>query len=179
MESLIDFRSNAVAAPNMQQVPPSSDGGNQSSDELSSKGKAPPASNANSLEFLMFDLSAPSVGNFSAVQGTSGAPSTASRQNVSLDSVSPATPAEQFLALASTIGSSPGINVPQEPSNVSPLRAKTDINCDYRVKAPEGHVFPSVQKQPSPLFSDSDNSFSKQKCTSRVEVLNSQVIIGV
>ncbi|XWS70810.1 hypothetical protein CRYUN_Cryun03dG0081100 [Craigia yunnanensis] len=78
MESLIDFSrvsepSNAEAAPNMQQEPPSSDGGNQSSDQLFSKGKAPPTSNANSLELLLFDLSAPSlepVDNVSAVPGT-------------------------------------------------------------------------------------------------------------
>ncbi|XP_022731389.1 probable ADP-ribosylation factor GTPase-activating protein AGD14 isoform X2 [Durio zibethinus] len=134
MESLIDFSmdsepSNAVAAPNMQQVPPSSDGGNQSSDELSSNGKAPPATNVNALEFLLFDLSAPSVvavDNASAVPGTAGAPSTASGQNISLDSVSLSAPTEQFFALTSTVGSSTVplvINIPQKPSNhgTSPL----------------------------------------------------------
>ncbi|XWS70807.1 hypothetical protein CRYUN_Cryun03dG0080800 [Craigia yunnanensis] len=134
MESLIDFSrdsepSNAEAAPNMQQETPSSDGGNQSSDELFSKGKAPPASNANSLELLLFDLSAPSlepVDNVSAVQGTASAQSTASGQNISLDSVSPAAPAEPLLALTSSNGSSsvpPVINVSQKPSNVDPLQS--------------------------------------------------------
>ncbi|XP_022731390.1 uncharacterized protein LOC111285942 isoform X3 [Durio zibethinus] len=185
MESLIDFSmdsepSNAVAAPNMQQVPPSSDGGNQSSDELSSNGKAPPATNVNALEFLLFDLSAPSVvavDNASAVPGTAGAPSTASGQNISLDSVSLSAPTEQFFALTSTVGSSTVplvINIPQKPSNVSPLQGSTDINSDYTVKAPERHVFPIVQKHQSSMFSASDNSFSAQRSTRTVEALNSQ-----
>ncbi|XWS73047.1 hypothetical protein CRYUN_Cryun02cG0092100 [Craigia yunnanensis] len=185
MESLIDFSvdsepSNALAAPNIQQVPPASDGGNQSSNKLSSKGKTPPASNANSLEFLLFDQSAPSVvpvGNVSAVPGTPGDASTASGQNISLHRVSPAAPTEQLLALTSTNGSStvpPVINLPQKPSNVGPLQSITDINCDYRVKNPEGHVFPGVQKHQSSVFSASDNSFSTQQSTRTVEALNNQ-----
>lgn len=131
MGSLIDFDMdseppNSVAAPNMQQVPPSSDGGNQSSNELSSKEK-------DSLEFLLFDLSAPSVlpvDNVSAVPHTAGAPSTAlGVQNIPLDNVSPAAPAEQLLALPSTNCSStvpPVTNIPQNPSNVGPLQSVTD-----------------------------------------------------
>ncbi|XVE63579.1 hypothetical protein DITRI_Ditri07aG0031200 [Diplodiscus trichospermus] len=147
MESLIDFSmdsepSNAVVAPNIQQVPPSSDVVNQSSDELSSKGKTPPASNTNTLEFLLFDLSGPSVmpvDNVSAMPGIAGSSSTASGQNISLDSVSPAAPAEELLALT-TIGSltaPPVIDVPQKPSNIGPLQATTHINCDNGVKASE------------------------------------------
>ncbi|XVE98507.1 hypothetical protein REPUB_Repub03eG0112500 [Reevesia pubescens] len=183
--SLIDFSidsepSNAVAAPDMQQTPPSSGGGNQSLDELSSKGKATPASNANSLEYLLFDLSAPSLvptDNVSAVPGTAGAPSTASGQNISWDSVSPAAPAEQLLAWPSAVGSStlpPVINVPQKPSNMDPLQATTDIDGDSRVEAPKGNVFPCMQTHQSAVFSASDNSFSAQQSTRTVEALNSQ-----
>ncbi|OMO52328.1 Arf GTPase activating protein [Corchorus capsularis] len=79
--SLIDFSmdsepSNAETAIITQQVPPSSDGGKQSSDENPSKGKAPPASSTNSLELLLFDLSDPS-------EASAAAPSTASGQNIS------------------------------------------------------------------------------------------------
>ncbi|EOY31345.1 ArfGap/RecO-like zinc finger domain-containing protein, putative [Theobroma cacao] len=180
MESLIDFStdsepSNAVAAPDMQQVPPSNDAGDQSSDELSSKDKAPPASSANSLEFLLFDLSTPSVepvDNVSAVPGTTGAPSTASGQSISVDSVSPAATAEQILALTS-IGFStmpPVINVLQKPSNVGPLQATTHINGDYRVKAPEGQ-----QKHQSSMFSVSDNCFTSQQSNTTVEASHSQL----
>ncbi|XVF47941.1 hypothetical protein PTKIN_Ptkin03bG0150000 [Pterospermum kingtungense] len=163
IESLIDFTmdsepsSNAVAAPNMQQVPPSTDGGNQPSDELSTKGKTRPASNPNSLELLLFDLSAPSVlpvDNVSAVPCTTGAPSTALGQNIPLDNVPPAAPAEQLLALTSTEYSStvpPVKNVPRNPSNVGPLQSITDSNCDHRVKDPE-------PGNPSPKHNDQQSS---------------------
>ncbi|XP_039043104.1 probable ADP-ribosylation factor GTPase-activating protein AGD14 [Hibiscus syriacus] len=137
MESLIDFSmdalpSNAEASPNLLPAPPSSDVGNQT-DELSSKGKATPESNANPLDLFLFDLSAPSmvpVDNVSTVPGSAGAPPTASGQNISLNSMSPAIPEGQILALASKKGSSPvppAINVPQ-------------------VQSPYGHVFPRMQK---------------------------------
>ncbi|PPD79499.1 hypothetical protein GOBAR_DD23560 [Gossypium barbadense] len=166
IESLIDFSmdsepSNAAATPNMQQVPPSSKGGNQSSDELSSKGKAPPASNANPLDFLLFDLAAPSavpVDNVSAVLGTSGAPSTASGQNTSLNSISPAAPEGQLFTLTSSSSSSPvppTVNVPQ-------------------VQSPHGHVFPSMQKHQSSLFPASDNSFFTEQSNQTTEASNSQ-----
>ncbi|KAK8679209.1 hypothetical protein V6N13_144673 [Hibiscus sabdariffa] len=165
VESLIDFSmdvepSNAEAAPNMQQVPSSSDGGNQP-DELSSKGKAPLASNANPLDLLLFDLSAPSVvpvDNVSAVPDTTSAPPTASGQNISLNCISPATPERQILALTSKNGSSP---IP--PANNVP-----------QLQSPHGHVFPSMQKYQSSMFSASDNSFSAEQSTRTVEALNSQ-----
>ncbi|GMI81171.1 NSP (nuclear shuttle protein)-interacting GTPase [Hibiscus trionum] len=165
MDSLIDFSmdvepSIAEAAPNMQQVPSSGDGGNQS-DELSSKGKAPLASNANPLDLLLFDLSAPSVvsvNNVSAVPDTTSAPSTASGQNISLNCIYPATPERQILTLTSKNGSSPvppAIHVPQ-------------------IQPPQGHVFPNMQKHQSSMFSASDNSFSAEQSTRTVEALNSQ-----
>ncbi|OMO80489.1 Arf GTPase activating protein [Corchorus olitorius] len=126
--SLIDFSmdsepSNAETAITIQQVPPSSDGGKQSSDENPSKGKAPPASSANSLELLLFDLSDPSelsVNNVSPVPGTAAAPSTASGQNICFDAFSPEGPSAQALALTTTIGSptvSSAIDAQQKPSN--------------------------------------------------------------
>ncbi|KAA3476808.1 putative ADP-ribosylation factor GTPase-activating protein AGD14 [Gossypium australe] len=170
-ESLIDFSmdskpSNAVAEPNVQQVPPSSDGGSQSSDDLSSMGKAPPASNANSLEALLFDLSVSSsaVANVSAAPGIICAQSTASGQNISLDGVSAAAPAEKILALTR--------------SNAGPLQVTTDINCDYEVKAPEGHGFPCMQQHQPSLFPASDNNFPAHPNSKSVEALNSQVVIG-
>ncbi|KAG8491719.1 hypothetical protein CXB51_015153 [Gossypium anomalum] len=167
-ESLIDFSmdskpSNAVAEPNVQHVPPSSDGGGQSSDDLSSMGKAPPASIANSLEALLFDLSVSSsaVANVSAAPGIICAQSTASGQNISLVGVSAAAPAEKILTLTR--------------SNAGPLQVTTDINCDYEVKAPEGHGFPCMQHQPS-LFPASDNNFPAHRNSKAVEALNSQPV---
>ncbi|XP_039024386.1 arf-GAP domain and FG repeat-containing protein 2-like [Hibiscus syriacus] len=165
MENLIDFSMdalplNAEAAPHLLPVPPSSDGGNQT-DELSSKGKAPPASNANPLDLLLFDLSAPSVvpvDNVTAIPGTAGAPSTASGQKISLNIISPATPEGHILASTSKKGSSPvptSINVPQ-------------------VQSPYGNVFPSMQKHQSSMFSASDSSFSAEQSPRTVETLNNQ-----
>ncbi|XP_012451970.1 probable ADP-ribosylation factor GTPase-activating protein AGD14 isoform X3 [Gossypium raimondii] len=168
-ESLIDFSmdskpSNAVAEPNVQQVPPSSDGCSQSSDDLSSMGKAPPASNANSFEALLFDLSVSSsaVANVSAAPGIICAQSTASGQNISLDGVSAAAPAETILTLTR--------------SNAGPLQVTTDINCDYEVKAPEGHGFPCMQQHQPSLFPASDNNFPAHRNSKVVEALNSQPV---
>ncbi|TYI76142.1 hypothetical protein E1A91_D06G055700v1 [Gossypium mustelinum] len=168
-ESLIDFSmdskpSNAVAEPNVQQVPPSSDGGSQSSDDLSSMGKAPPASNANSLEALLFDLSVSSsaVANVSAAPGIICAQSTASGQNISLDGVFAAAPAETILTLTR--------------SNAGPLQVTTDINYDYEVKAPEGHGFPCMQQHQPSLFPASDNNFPAHRNSKAVEALNSQPV---
>ncbi|KAG4194341.1 hypothetical protein ERO13_A06G048300v2 [Gossypium hirsutum] len=168
-ESLIDFSmdfkpSKAVAEPNVQQVPPSSDGGSQSSDDLSSTGKAPPASNANSLEALLFDLSVSSsaVANVSAAPGIICAQSTASGQNISLDGVSAAAPAEKILTLTRSIA--------------GPLQVTTDINCGYEVKAPEGHGFPCMQQHQPSLFPASDNNFPAHRNSKAVEALNSQSV---
>ncbi|KAL4283194.1 hypothetical protein GQ457_16G004810 [Hibiscus cannabinus] len=183
VESLIDFSmdepSNEVAAPNVQQVPPSSDGGSQFSDDISSKGKAPPASNANSLEALLFDLSALSVvpvDNVSAAPGTTSAPSTASGQNISLDVFSTVTSAPQLLALTSKVDSSTApqvVNVQQNPFNPG-LQATTDFNGDYKVKTSEGHGFPGMQQLQLSMFPASDNNFSAHPSTRAVEASNSQ-----
>ncbi|KAK8695254.1 hypothetical protein V6N13_000421 [Hibiscus sabdariffa] len=184
VESLIDFSmdsepSNEAAAPNVQQVPPSSDGGSQFSDDISSKGKAPPASNANSLEALLFDLSALSVvpvDNVSAAPVTTSAPSTASGQNISLDVFSTVTSAPQLLALTSKVDSSTVpqvVNVQQNPFNPG-LQATTDFNGDYKVKTSEGHGFPGMQQLQLSMFPASDNNFSAHPSTRAVEASNSQ-----
>ncbi|KAE8726249.1 hypothetical protein F3Y22_tig00007179pilonHSYRG00049 [Hibiscus syriacus] len=173
LESLIDFSmdsepSNEVAAPNVQQVPPSNDD-SQSSDDFSSKGKAPPVSNPNYLEALLFDLSDLSVvpvDNVSAAPGTTSAPSIASGQNISLDGFSTAS-APQFLALTSTDVSSTVpqvVNIQQYPFNPG-FQATTDVNGDYKVKASEGHSFPGMQQHQLSLFSASDNNFSAHPYT--------------
>ncbi|GMI97611.1 hypothetical protein like AT4G32630 [Hibiscus trionum] len=184
VESLIDFSmdsepSNEVAAPNGQQVPPSSDGGSRSSDDFSSKAKAPPASNANSLEALLFDLSDLSVvpvDNVPAAPGTTSAPSTASGQNTSLDVFSTATSVPQLLALTSTVDSStvPQVaNVQQNPFNPV-LQATTDFNGDYKFKSSQGHGFPSMQQHQLSLYPASDNNFSAHPSTQAVEASNNQ-----
>ncbi|KAE8735435.1 Enhancer of polycomb-like transcription factor protein, putative isoform 1 [Hibiscus syriacus] len=184
VESLIDFSmnselSNEVAAPNVQQVPPSNDGGSQSSDDFSSKGKAPPASNPNYLEALLFDLSDLSVvpvDNVSAALDTTSAPSTASGQNISLDGFSTATSAPQFLALTSTDDSSTVpqvVNIQKYPFNLG-FQATTDVNGEHKVKASEGHSFSGMQQHQRSLSSASDNKFSAHPYTQAVEELNSQ-----
>ncbi|KAE8705910.1 Enhancer of polycomb-like transcription factor protein, putative isoform 1 [Hibiscus syriacus] len=183
VESLIDFSmdsepSNELAAPNLQ-VPPSNDGGRQSSDDFSSKGKAPPASKPNYLEALLFnlsDLSVVPVDNVSAAPDTTSTPSTAPGQNISLDGFSTATSAPQFLALTSKDDSStvPQVVNIQQCSFNPGFQATTDVNGDYKVKASEGNSFPNTKQDQLSLFSASDNNFSTHPYTQAVEELNSQ-----
>ncbi|GLU10239.1 hypothetical protein SLE2022_270580 [Rubroshorea leprosula] len=179
LESLIDFDldsepSNAVAMLNAEQMPAASiEGGNQLSCELSLKEKTAQASNANTLEFLLFDLSTPApsgvtVDNMSAALGTFfDAQQNASEENVPLAGVSAAGSPEKLLLLTNDFGSSttePITNLHVKPS-VGPPQAVNDKSGGYNNKVPDGPQLPTMYHDQPSAFHASYGSSSAQGTT--------------
>ncbi|XP_050214766.1 probable ADP-ribosylation factor GTPase-activating protein AGD14 isoform X2 [Mercurialis annua] len=184
-ESLIDLasdsmKSDAAAAPQIQENHQSSNEGNSNSDESSKKQEAPQAPKPNTLEFLLYELSVPSVepgnmpaavvsptesmGQMLALPDVSGASATASGGNMPIINDSSVSPMGQLSALP--VSASGESFFDGGVSSTAPVETALSLLDTFDTTTPSPANFPSQpSSETSPqavpdILGDSTSKFS-------------------
>ncbi|KAI6680086.1 hypothetical protein NL676_033967 [Syzygium grande] len=173
-QSLIEFSTDekppdASAETQRQQMPSSTDGGNWALFAPSEKEKAPSASNANTLEMLLLELTPATVTVGNVSEGPSGydAQPTASVSNTSPTGIASDVPAEQISAPAD-VPTQQALVLAEDPTTSTSVATTEHVSEEPSKVTPESHVnlleqLPSTQQNQLPASPSKDESYAVQK----------------
>lgn len=182
-QSLIEFSTDekppdASAETQRQQMPSSTDEGNWALFAPSEKEKAPSASNANTLEMLLLELTPATVTVGNVSEGPSGydAQPTASVSNTSPTGIASDVPAEQISAPAD-VPTQQALVLAEDPTTSTSVATTEHVSEEPSKVTPESHVnlleqLPSTQQNQPPASPSKDESYAVEKDEQPVILIN-------